>query len=333
MRRFHLLFAVLIFFVGFAAPAVAQDAAPLVSSCATDAEIPAAERDSVNRAALDFVLQALDNPAAAYSSMTDDAKKEVSADKFANMFQQGVKPVGPFSDWHVAHTYVAKVAGGEQVQRVPCGTLSRPQDWVAVNTRPGPAQAHVVVEGTSVNNSWVFVLWLWPDQEHWRVEYLQFAMEKVVGKSADDFQTFAETERKAQHNFNTFILYVVALQLSDRGPTLQLGIRPDIEKAVNDLNVPRELQGRPPFEWEFSKSRFKVLSVAPIGVGGKIYLELDHEVEPWTDNKVPENINHELLAGFAQAYPEYKSAFSGLVAMAHERGGTRSFGTVDENQH
>jgi hypothetical protein len=42
--------------------------------------------------------------------------------------------------------------------------------------------------------------------------------------------------------------------------------------------------------------------------------------------------NRDLIAAFGRAYPEYRDAFAGLVFRAHERGGNRGFGTVDENQ-
>jgi hypothetical protein len=333
MRLNNILIIVFVFLAGSSTSTISQDGAPFVSDCKTDAEISEPTRNSVNRAALEFVQRALGpDSALAYSSMTDDARKEVSGETFANSIQQLVK-LGPFSDLHVTHTYVANIVGGNEPRPVVCGTLSRAQDWVAVTIRPGPAQAHVVVEASTVNNSWAFVLWLWFERENWHVEYLQFTMDKVVGKSADDFQALAENERRVQHSFNAYIPYAAALQLSYWGPHFQLGVRPEIQNAANELKAPRELWGRPPFVWELGKSKFTVLRVSPLGVGGKIYLELDHEIDAWTDNEEAEMKNYELIAGFGQAYPEYKSAFAGLVARAHERGGTRVFGTVDENQH
>ena len=222
--------------------------------------------------------------------------------------------------------------GGNQGQRVVCGNVSRPEGWVAVNIKPGPVQAHVIVEGQTVNNSSLFVLWLFQEHGNWHVQYVQFATATMVGKSAEDLQRLAEVEQKQQHNLNAYILYAGALQLADRGPYFQLGIRPEIQKGIGELKVPRDLQGQPPYTWQFGESAFKVLNVGAIGVGGKIYLMVDHEIESWSENKIAEKKNRDLIAVFAKTHPEYKSAFAGLIVRAHERGGNRGFGTVDENE-
>jgi hypothetical protein len=142
----------------------------------------------------------------------------------------------------------------------------------------------------------------------------------------------AEAEREKRHDFNAFILYTAALQLADRGPFLQLGIRPEIEKEIGEARRPDSLRGQPPFSWDFGPLTFKVLNVGPVGVGGKIYLLINHEIEPWAEDKEADKKNRELIVAFGRTYPEYKDFFAGLVVRAHEHGGTRGFGTVDENQ-
>jgi len=243
-----------------------------------------------------------------------------------------IRQMGPFKNLHVAHTYLAKVTGGTQTQRVVCGNVSRPQDWVAVSADPGPSQAHVIVDGETINNTWAFAVWLIPEQGAWRINYFHVASSRAAGKSVEDLQETARAQREKHHDFNTYILYMTALQQADRGPNFQLGILPEIQKDLAGLQVPRHLQGPPPFEWQFGKSAFKVLNVGSIAVGGKIYLKIDHEIESWRDDKEADRKNRELIAEFARTYPEYRDAFAGLVVNAHEREGSRGFGTVDENR-
>jgi hypothetical protein len=303
------------------------------ASCKADDEISAKDRESVGQVALKFVQDALGpNSSNAFAAFTADAKETVPLEQFVSGFQNSIKPRGPFKDLRVAHTYVPRVMGGTQEQRVVCGTLSSPETWVAVNARPGPAEAYVIVEGDTVNNTNAFVIWLIPEQGNWRVQYVQFATITMVGKSADDLRKMAAMENEKQHNFNAFILYAAALQLADRGPFFQLGIKPEIEKAIGNVQRPPVLQGKAPFVWDFDKPTFRVLNVGAIGIGGKIYLLIDHEIEPWTEDKEADRKNRDLITAFAKAYPEYKEAFSGLIVKAHERGGNRGFGTVDENQ-
>ena len=310
-----------------------QTIQPFVSSCRTDDEIPAKDRAAVDEFAMEFVQNALGpNLQAAYSVFTADAKVNVSSEKFVAMFKQGIQRMGPFKDLHVAHTYLAKVTGGNQEQRVVCGNVSRPDGWVAVDAKPGPAQAHVIVDAQTLNNTWAFVIWLLPEDGNWNVQYVQATATAMVGKTAEDLQTMAEAEKHKNHNFNAFILYAGAMQLAARGPFLQLGIQPEIQKGMENLQVPPDLKGPTPFHWQLGESSFKVLNVGPIGVGQKIYLQIDHEIEPWADNKEADEKNHDLISAFAKAYPEYKDSFAGLVVRAHERGGSRGFGTVLENE-
>jgi hypothetical protein len=306
---------------------------PYVSSCATDGEIPAKARDAVNQVAIQFVQNAVGPvPSVAYTAFSDEAKEITPSEQFVAGFQNQIKPMGPFKNLRVAHSYIAKLTGGTHEQRVVCGNISSPEGWVAVNAKPGPAEAHIIAEAQTVNNTVVFALYLVVEQSSWRVQSVHFATAEMVGRSAGDLQKMAEAENRMGHDFNAFILYAAALQLTDRGPFFQLGIRPEIESALGALKRPGLLDGQPPFSWNFGTSTFRVLNVGPIGVGGKIYLSVDQEVESWVDDKEVDKKNRDLIAAFAGAHPEYRDAFAGLVVRAHERGGSRGFGTVDDNQ-
>jgi len=304
-----------------------------MTSCKADDEVSTQERESVGQVALKFVQDALGpNTSSAYPAFTADAKESVPLERFVSGFQNSIKPMGPFKNLRVAHLYLPKVTGGAQEERVVCGNLSNPEGWVAVNAKPGLVEAYAIVEGDTVNNTNAFVIWLLPEQGNWRVQYIHFATITMVGKSADDLQKLAAAENAKQRTLNAFVLYAAALQLADRGPFFQLGIKPEIEKAIGNVQKPTILQGQAPFVWHFDKSTFTVLNVGPIGIGGKIYLLIVHEVEPWTEDEQADRENRNLITVFAKAYPEYKEAFAGLIVRAHERGGNRGFGSVEEDQ-
>jgi hypothetical protein len=314
---------------GYSPPQAIQ---PFTSTCGTDDEIPAKERAAADQAAMQFVQDALGpDPATAYALFTPDAKMNLTLEKFVTMFKQSVQPMAPFKNLHVAHTYLAKVPGGTQAQQVICGIISSPKTWVAVTAKPGPTQAHVILEAETLNNSWVFVLWLIPNEEAWLVQYVQALPSGMVGRSSEDLQNMAEAEKQKNHIFNAYILYAAAGQLAARGPFFQLGILPEIQENLSALRVPRELKGPPPFTWQFGQASFKVLNVGALGVNKKIYLKIDQELQPWAADKDADDKNHELISAFAKAFPEYKDVFSGLVVRAHEHGGPRGFGTVIEN--
>lgn len=320
----------------FRAPRVVAQPQPVqlsAATCRSDDEIPEKDRDAVDGAAMRFVRNALGaHPEAAYSAYTPEAKSSVSSEQFVAGVQQYLQRMAPFRNLHITHRYLARVSGGNQQQNVMCGNLSNANSRVAVAVKPGPAQAYVVMEAETLNNSWAFVVWLLPEQADWQVQFFQPTISAMVGKDAADLEKMAASEKQKGHNLNSSILLVAAMQLAGRGPFLQLGIQQEIQEELRNAQVPRDLQGPPPFNWRFGSAAFKVLNIGPIGVGGKIYLNIDHEIEPWNDDKVADKKNHELIEDFAKAYPEYKSAFAGLVVRAHERGGNRGFGTVSENE-
>jgi hypothetical protein len=182
------------------------------------------------------------------------------------------------------------------------------------------------------NNGIAFTLWLIAEQE-WRVEYFQITPSSMVGKTASDMWALARKEQNSKHMFNAAVLYATANQLAYRGPNYQLGIDPEIKKEMSKLQVPRELQGNPPFAWKFGDDSFKIVNVSPIGVGGKIYLTITQEIAPWGAEQDADQRNRVLILDFIRAVPEYVSVFAGLVVGASEAGGHRLFRTVYENEN
>ena len=309
-----------------------QSLQPFLASCKTDAQISENDLTAVDKVAIDFVQNALGpNPEAAYLMFTADGKLHVSSENFVTMFKQGIQRNGPFQDLRAAHTYLPQVTGGTQEQRVVCGNLGGLESWVAVNAKPGQLSAYVIVEAQTLNNTWAFVTWLLREQGDWHVQHIQATITAMVGKTAQDLRRMAYSEMQEGHNFNAYILYAAASQLAARGPFLQLGIQPEIQKSLQALKPPTVLQGQPPFNWELGRLSFKVLNVGPIGVSKNIYLKIDYEIEPWATDKDADKKNQELISAFSDSYAEYKHAFAGLVVTAHERGGMRGYGTVLEN--
>lgn len=310
----------------------AQSAQQPVSSCLVDAQIPAKDLAAIDRAAIEFVQAALSaKPETAYANFTAEAKAGITPENFAAVFKQAIQPMGPFINLHAAHTYLAQLSGNTQEQQVICGNRANAQSWVGVNTKPGLAQAHVLVEAETPNNTWAFVLWLLPEQGNWRVQYSQAMATTTVGKNVVELEHLAAVELQAHRNFNAYILYAAALQLAVRGPFLQLGIQPEIRKNLDSLKPPMNLQGGPPFDWQLGQKTYKVLNVGPIGISESIYLLIDHQMETWADDKVADAENRELIAAFSKAYPEYRQVFAGIMVRAHAREGIQSFSTVVAN--
>jgi hypothetical protein len=309
-------------------PAVAQ---PILATCATDDEIPPDKRATIEQAGLRFVQALVSlNTEAAYSELSSGAKQAVPRDKVAVLIAQVIQPIAPFSAVRVAQIHLVKVVTNASTARILCGSsLARPEDWVSVAVRPIAEQAHVLIDAQTKNNGWTFALWLAPEQD-WRVDYFNVVTSTMVGKTAHDLWDLARSEQQSNRNFNAAMLYITANQLASRGPNFQLGITSEIQKDMQKLQLPPQLQGQAPFIWKFGEHAYKILNVGPIGVGGKIYLTLTQETAPWGVDQEADQQNRALISDFARAVPEYTNVFAGLVVGAKERGGNRLFRTVDE---
>ena len=140
------------------------------SSCTVDDDVPAADREAVGRAALNYIDAILGpDPGAAYDRFISGGPPDLAREQFVALAGAEKKKIGSASDLRVGHVYLTAVKGGGH-QRTVCGPASRPEEWVAVETNPGPAQAHVVIEGRSAHNSFVYVIRMVRQEAQWRVQ-------------------------------------------------------------------------------------------------------------------------------------------------------------------
>ena len=210
-----------------------------------------------------------------------------------------------------------------------CGKTADPDHQVIAAVAAVPEQAHVILEADTTNNSWAFVLWMLPEQGGWHPEHFNFAAIAIGGKSAKDFWRLAREQHERHHDFNAYLLYATASQLASRGANLQLGIESQIQDAMKQVPALPELTGRPPYLWKFGADTFSVVRAGPVSVDGKLYLVVSYELSPWPDDQAADARNHQLIADFTKAHPEYSEAFSGgMIAEAREANGPHGYRTV-----
>jgi len=302
-----------------------------MSSCAQNEKIEPVKRQAIQATALDFSSSVVtQRPDSAYDMFTAEAKRNISWQEFHAVSQQMGQTIGNLTGVNVRDVYLVKVAGIVP-PRVVCGDdISRPQGWVAVSVKDVSEQAHVTVETRAVNNTVALTLWLMPEDNVWRVYYFQWNVATLADKSVEDIWLLARGENAKGHTLNSWVLLATAAQLSFRGPHFQLGLQQAIQEDFRQFAPPAEIQGQAPYQWKTKNRVFRILQIGPIAVGGKVYLLIAHETEPWPKDEQAEQWNQELIKLFSGRFPEYSEVFAGLIVRAHERGGSRGFGTVRE---
>ena len=269
------------------------------------------------------------NPETIFDMMSEDGKRNGTPEQLKTMATEMFQKM-QLRNPSPMHTYLIELKG-KSPGRVICGTnFSKPDDWESLETANVPEQAYALISAKTVNNLMVVSVWLVPEQGRWKVQSFWMNAASMADLDSMKMRGLAQAQQAKGHNFNAVILYTTAAQLANRGPSFQLGITQSITDDLAKLPVPPEIRGPTPFFWKDGENTYKILNVGPIAVGGKIYMMLVHEVAPWQSDAQVDGWNKELLRYFRKCFPEYSDSFAGLVARAHERGGNRGFGTVEE---
>lgn len=302
------------------------------ASCLADDAIDSGTRKTLDQAALDFVsVVSGANPIGAYAMLAADTKGAITPDKFLAALRPSLEPVAPFTDVHVAHAYLVHAAPGGAGQRVICGNIDQPENWVAVTAKPIPDQAHLVVDAEAKQGHWAFVLWLVPENG-WHIEGFNFTATGMAGKSLAEILEIARVQHAQNHEFNAVLLYGAAARLASRGNDLQLGIETSIQEQLAKLPVPAFLKGKPPLTWKIGDEIYKIDSIGAAGVGDKIYLAITQILTPWHSDNDADTRNRMLLRDFVTAVPEYSASFGGLILMARDETGGHLYRTVATNK-
>jgi hypothetical protein len=281
------------------------------------------------QAALRFVTEIVDgNADAAYAGLTADARAATRPAKLRQNIHDIIAPAGPLSDFNLTEMYKINVAFGPQRIRAMCARSTEPDDQIAVVVTSAARQAYVILEAHAKTMDWTFVLWL-VDEKGWRIQALNVSPMKLAGRSAGDTWQLARDERNRNHTFNATILYIVAIQLADRGPNFHLALQQHIQDELAQLAVPHELQGRLPVTWKFAgPDNYKIVWIGATAFNDKIYLSMAQEMEPWPADQEAERRNRQLIAELGRAFPEYSSAFGGMTVTARDAGGGHLYQTT-----
>lgn len=303
---------------------------PFASSCAEDAHIDTVKKKAIDTVAMTFIQTLLGpNPSAAFDLMSKAGQAEATGQQLDGMAAAIIRQFEP-KNLTPQHTYLIELKG-KSPGRVVCATdLSKPTGWESLAADNIPEQAHVLLSADTINNKLAVVVWLVPEEGEWKVQSFRLNVSTLADKDSLQLWELARAQQARQHSFNAALLYAAAAQTAERGPNFQLGITQSISDEMSKLTVPAEIQGQPPFFWKSGETTYKVASVGPIAVGGRIYIIIVHEVSPWQSNEQVDGWNKELLSYFKRRFPEYSDVFAGLVARATERGSNRGYGTVEE---
>jgi hypothetical protein len=325
------------FLLAAAMPAHAQSSrALLAGKCETDADVPAAARAPYEETALQVVRAIVDGRYDdAHAKFDPEVLRGIRPADFSRAMSQRAQAWNPMRDLKVAQSFrLSGATGSDKGGIMLCsaeagGSVTAPGGSVLVGANPIPLQAHVIVEGKGQSHRFAFALWLTQPEQDWRVFRLEINPTTILDRSASDLWKEARNQRERGHDFNAFVLFMAASQLTNRGPNVVLGVAREIDKELKDLQQPPEFAGGPPSTWTYGDSSFRVVSVRVTEVGADFGLLIQHEVAGSPRDEELERQNRALLAGFKVARAEYAQVFDVIVVRALSDGGRRAHGTAE----
>ena len=302
------------------------------ASCARDTEIDATKRDVIVLAGLSFMEALLGkDPSSAFDLFSKEEQAELTRPRLVEMaagFHKLFEPKGLAVD----HTYFIRLKG-KAPDRVVCARdLSKPDGRSSVRVTSTPEQAYVLATGNSHNERLAVTIWLVPEAQVWKVQAFSIYVSSLGRRDAAQILELARKQQALGHDLNALLLHFAAGAISDRGPLLQIGTAQPISEEFSKAKRPPEMEGTPPWSWKDERATFKIMQVGSLGIAGKIYVVIDHEVPPRTTSEEMERANRGLIAHFKRRFPEYADVFAGLLARAHEQGTGRGYGTGDEEE-
>lgn len=307
----------------------AIDSAPdgNAASCDMDGTIDPVQRARMDATAMKFVQAILASDVeTAQAMMTLELRGTMSPNALAAIHAY-LLAFEPLTGTDVSHTYLVKSTGTGPETRTICGTLSE-HEGVAVATRPGLIQAHVLIASHGKNNDLASTVWLLPGGDGWQVQLFNMGVSTIVGMTPEMLLDHARAERDSGHPLNAALLYVGAQFTADRGPAFQLGVAQALRGDLEKFPVPAELAGKPPFTWTMQGQTYSVAEASIIGVAGQLGLSFNLPQATWKSDQDAAAKSRDFLKAFIATHPDYAREFHFLVGRALKPDNSGGFATV-----
>lgn len=152
------------------------------------------------------------------------------------------------------------------------------------------------------------------------------------GKIGEGYLGSSARTASATSHVQCRVLFSGASDLAFRGPYLQLGMWQEIQKELKELPAPRELQGRPPFSWQFEANTFRILGLNLANTNGKFALLVRREASSLDNAKQVDEENHLLIRVLTKEYPDISEVFEAIAVDATEVGSRKALRTVEETR-
>ena len=219
--------------------------------------------------------------------------------------------------------YLLEAEGAAPLERAEffCGVWSTPGFTVFVLNNLAPGRyALVVLEARSGKSAWRLSLALAEQQGTWKLAGFYPRPAEIAGHDGAWFWEQARAYKSKKEFRNAWFYYLTARELLSLVPFMS---NQQLEQMAGELTglPPQGLPGEKPVDFLAGGKVYRVAQVYVVPGDEGLQLVLQHQVADATKAGPTHAQNLALIQGWVDTYPEYREAFTAVVARASDPAG------------
>jgi hypothetical protein len=208
-----------------------------------------------------------------------------------------------------------------------CGIFNSPDRVGFVFGKLGAGKYAVVVQDVKAANASYVLSWILRQEgAQWKIAGLVPKNAQLGGHDANWFLAQARAYKAKGMNHNAWFYYLFADQLLRPFPAMST---PQLDKLYDEAQqvLPKDLPYSGPVDLVAAGRTYKVTQLFPTPVGDALDLVVKYQVPDVSDTAATYKSNMDVIKALVAKYPEFREAFTGIVARAVDPSG-KDYGSL-----
>ena len=304
---------------------VAQSA-PGTTSCNTGDEIDAATHANVERAAQQITGYAVQGDL--FNLRQDSIASLAGSFGGIEAIIGEYKPSLAGATARTRGMYLLNAKGSQPLETAEffCGIMNSPDATGFNITNLPPGQYAIVIQDLTSPKMPFILTQILKNEGSWKLAGFYLKPAELAGHNADWFLQKARDFKSRGETHNAWFYYLAAWDMTS--PVDFMSTRP-LDKLVDEMAKvrPSDLPFNGPTDLSGNGKIYKVTYVSMVPVGNDLYLLVKYQSPDVSNTQQAYADNMAVIKAETTKYPEYREAFTGVVARATEPSG-RDYGSM-----
>lgn len=292
------------------------------AGCTGSADMEPATRAAVERAARSYYQMAANgNSAGLRQASVPALASDFAPVETAMQMHQAIFAAAPLPLVRAEYLLEAEGTAPQERAEFYCGVWSTPDFTLFVLNNVAPGRyAVVVLEAQSGKLAYRLALVLAEQQQAWKLAGFYVRPAEIAGHNATYFLEMARSYKSRKELRNAWFYYLTARELLMLVPFMS---NQQLEQMAGEMAglPPQGLPIEKPVDFLAGDKVFKVAQVYVVPDDDGLQLVLQHQVADASKTGPNYADNLALIRGWVTAYPEYRDAFTAVVARATDPAG------------